>query len=214
MTARHSPTHEEAARLLGVAPDAQPADVKRAFRLWATWAHPDQGGSADRFGELCAARDRLLEADSPRPAAREGASSRGTPDGTHDATITPRPRRPWGAVLVRPSPLHLAGLALGFVVAVAAVLVAGSAPLLALPAAFASAAWCVAVSRSILTDADHGHVIVTRSLAWAAATVAQMLVALLAGITLVEVLPLLALPFVAAIAAVNPAAGLRRGTSR
>lgn len=41
---------------------------------------------------------------------------------------------------------------------------------------------------------------------------AQVAVAMLAGIALVEVLPLLALPFVAVIAAVNPAAGLRRGT--
>ena len=74
----------------------------------------------------------------------------------------------------------------------------------------ASAAWCVAVSRMILRDADHGHVIVTRSLAWAAATFGQLAVATLTGIALIEVLPLLALPFVAAIAAVNPGAGLWR----
>jgi hypothetical protein len=56
-------------------------------------------------------------------------------------------------------------------------------------------------------------VIVTRSAAWAMVIGAQMAVAALSGIPLVEVLPLLALPFVAAIAAVNPAAGLRRGAT-
>lgn len=202
MAARHSCTREEAARLLGVSPHAEPAEVKRAFRLWAAWAHPDQGGSAERFAELCAARDRLLE---PAPAQTDAAIV------PPDAAIVPRPRRAWRDVLVRPTPLRTAGLALGFVAAVAAVLVAGPAPLLVVPAAVASAAWCVAVSRTILQGADHGHVIVTRSVAWALVTGVQWVVAAVLGIALVEVLPLLALPFVAAIAAVNPAAGLRRG---
>lgn len=197
MAARHSCTREEAARLLGVSPHAEPAEVKRAFRLWAAWAHPDQGGSAERFAELCAARDRLLER-APAQA---------------DATIVPRPRRAWRDVLVRPTPLRATGLALGFVVAVTTVLIARPAPLLAVPAALASAAWCVTVSRAILRGADHGHVIVTRSVAWALVMGAQMAVAALSGIALIEVLPLLALPFVAAIAAVNPAAGLRRGAT-
>lgn len=195
MAARHSCTREEAARLLGVSPHAEPVEVKRAFRLWAAWAHPDQGGSAERFAELCAARDRLLER-APAHA---------------DAAIVPRPRRAWSDVLVRPTPLRAAGLALGFVAAVAAVLIAGPAPLLAMPAAVASAAWCVGVSRTILCGADHGHVIVTRSMAWALVMGAQVAVAAISGIALIEVLPLLAVPFVAAIAAVNPAAGLRRG---
>ena len=205
MSARHSCTREEAARLLGVSPHAEPVEVKRAFRLWAAWAHPDQGGSAERFAELCAARDRLLER---APVHADAAI-------VHpDAAIVPRPRRAWGDVLVRPTPLRAAGLALGFVAAVAAVLIAGPAPLLAVPAAVASAAWCVGVSRTILCGADHGHVIVTRSMAWALVMGAQVAVAAISGIALIEVLPLLAVPFVAAIAAVNPAAGLRRGAPR
>lgn len=202
MAARHVPTRYEAARMLGVAPDAQPAEVKRAFRLWAAWAHPDQGGSSDRFAELCAARDLLLGAAAVPPSMRD------------PGTIELRPRRSWREVLVRPSPPRTAALALSLVATVAAVLVAGPAPLLAVPAALASAAWCIAVSRVILAKADHGHVIVVRSLAWMVATCAQIAVALVAGISLIEVLPLLALPFVAAIAAVNPAAGLRRGAFR
>ena len=204
MAARHSATREEAARLLGVAPDAGPVEIKRAFRLWAAWAHPDQGGSAERFAELCSARDRLLDGDpAPRPSTPQ-------PEGT----LVPRPRKSWREVLVGPTLLRTAGLAVGFVAAVACVLIAGPAPLLAMPAAVASAAWCVAVSCTILRGADHGHVIVTRSAAWALVTGAQLVVAALLGIALVEVLPLLALPFVAAIAAVNPAAGLWRGARR
>lgn len=82
------------------------------------------------------------------------------------------------------------------------------------PAAVAAAAWCVAVSRVVLRGADHGHMIVTRSAAWAAVVAGQLIAAWVAGIALVEVLPLLAVPFVAVIAAVNPAAGLWRSASR
>jgi len=199
MLAGRAPDRAHAARLLGVSPDADPIEVKRAFRLWAAWAHPDQGGSAERFTELCAARDLLLEPRTPTPP-------------TYDAAPTaPRPRRRWREVLVQPSPLTAVLLALAYVGAVAAVLVAGPSPLLAVPAALASAAWCVAVSRVILRGGDHGHVIVTRSLAWGAVTVAQLSLAVIVGIPLIDVLPLLALPFVAVIAAVNPAAGLWRG---
>ena len=199
MAPRDSLTREDAARLLGVGADAGPADGKRAFRLSAAWTHPDQGGSAQRSTELCAARDRLLaECESPRPVRA-------------DTPLVPRPRKPWRSVLVRPTPRGAVGLAIGFAVAVATVLLAGAAPLLALPAAFASAAWCVAVSRGVLRAADHGHVIVTRSLAWGAVTCAQVGIAMLVGIELIEVLPLLAVPFVAAIAMVNPAPGLWQG---
>lgn len=199
MLAGRLPDRAQAARLLGVSPDANPIEVKRAFRLWAAWAHPDQGGSAERFTELCAARDLLLE---PRTTTRPPVE--GEP-------AAPRPRKGWREVLVQPSSLAATLLALAFVGAVAAVLVAGPSPVLAAPAALASAAWCVAVSRAILRGGDHGHVIVTRSFAWGAVTGAQVSLAVVVGIPLIEVLPLLALPFVAVIAAVNPAAGLWRG---
>lgn len=210
MLAGRAPDRAQAARLLGVSPDADPTEVKRAFRLWAVWAHPDQGGSADRFTDLCAARDLLLE---PRTTARPPGSRSADGSGpSHDGVPTePRPRKGWRQVLVHPSPLTVGLLAMAYIGAVAAVLVAGPSPLLAAPAALASAAWCVAVSRAILRGGDHGHVIVTRSLAWGAVTVAQVALAVIVGIPLIEVLPLLALPFVAVIAAVNPAAGLWRG---
>jgi hypothetical protein len=210
MLAGRAPDRAQAARLLGVSPDADPTEVKRAFRLWAVWAHPDQGGSADRFTDLCAARDLLLV---PRTTARPPGSRSADASGpSYDGVPTePRPRKGWRQVLVHPSPLTVGLLAMAYIGAVAAVLVAGPSPLLAVPAALASAAWCVAVSRAILRGGDHGHVIVTRSLAWGAVTVAQVALAVIVGIPLIEVLPLLALPFVAVIAAVNPAAGLWRG---
>jgi hypothetical protein len=83
-----------------------------------------------------------------------------------------------------------------------------------IPAAVASALWCVALSRAVLRGADHGHVIATRTAGWTVVTAGQLGVAMVAAIPVVEVLPVLALPFVVAIAAVNPAAGLWRGASR
>jgi len=210
MLAGRAPDRAQAARLLGVSPDAGPTEVKRAFRLWAVWAHPDQGGSAERFTDLCAARDLLLEPRTTTHAPERRSADASGP--SHDGAPTaPRPRKGWRQVLVHPSPLTMGLLALAYVGAVAAVLIAGPSPLLAVPAALASAAWCVAVSHAILQGGDHGHVIVTRSLAWGAVTAAQVALAVMVGIPLIEVLPLLALPFVAVIAAVNPAAGLWRG---
>lgn len=195
MLAGRLPARDEAARLLGISPSADEATVRRAFRAWAGLVHPDHGGNARQFQALCDARDALF-AVPPAP----------------ELALAPTPRRAWSDVALRPGTAVLVLLVLGLAGTAAAVLPAGSSPLLALLAGVAAAAWCVAVSRSVLSGADHGHVIVTRSLAWGVATGAQIIVAALAGIALIEVLPLLAVPFVAVIAAVNPAAGLWRGT--
>lgn len=195
MLAGRRPARDDAARLLGVSTSADEATVRRAFRAWAALAHPDHGGDPQHFQALCNARDELLEPIDPGPA------------------IPLRPRRTWRQVVVIPTGATLVVLTLGLMATVASVLIAGSAPLLAVPAAVASAAWCVAVSRALLRGADHGHVIVTRSLAWGVATAGQWVLAALVGISLIEVLPLLAVPFVAVIAAVNPAAGLWRARS-
>lgn len=205
MLADRLPAREEAARLLGVSASADEATVRRAFRAWAALAHPDHGGDPRHFQALCRARDVLLEstqAQQPRAAQSPRDAGPGIPL---------RPRRSWREVLVRPRAGALVGLAVGLVAAVASVLLAGPALLLAMPAALASAGWCVAVSRVCLRGADHGHVIVTRLFAWVLVTGAQLVLATLVGIPLIEVLPLLAVPFVAVIAAVNPAAGLWRG---
>lgn len=119
-------------------------------------------------------------------------------------------------MVVRPAPLVTAALCLAWMATIASV---GFALVLSFPwgiapAAVASAAWCVGVSHAILRGADHGHVIVTRSAAWAAVVAGQLVVAWVTGIALVEALPLLAVPFVAVIATVNPTAGLWRSASR
>lgn len=221
MASGTSLSRDQAARLLGVAPDAGAAEIRRAFRLWAVWAHPDHGGSAERFAALRAARDRLLEPVSvpgSRPSRGRSRGQRGDDCGSPDAhpTIPLRPRKPWAEVLAIPAPARVALLFAGALFSVVAMLVGVSVelPWGVIPAAVASALWCVALSRAILHGPDHGHVIVTRTVGWTAITVGQFGVAMLAAIPVVEVLPLLAVPFVAAIAAVNPAAGLWRGVSR
>lgn len=46
--------------VLGVAPDASLAEVKRAFRKLALETHPDQGGDAEQFRELAHAYQKVL----------------------------------------------------------------------------------------------------------------------------------------------------------
>lgn len=193
MASSQSLRRDDAARLLGVSRDADATTVRRAFRAWASLSHPDHGGDPRAFRALCAARDTLLV------AAVE--TDRG-----------PQPRQAWRTVLIRPRTVDAAVLALGGIVAVATVVAAGWIDVAwgVIPAAVLAAAWCVAVSRLLLRGADHGHIIVVRSWAWVAVTSAQMVLAGALGIAVIEVLPLLVLPFVMVIAAVNPGAGLRR----
>lgn len=200
MASSQSLRRDDAARLLGVSRDADATTVRRAFRAWASLSHPDHGGDPRAFRALCAARDTLLAArDTLLLAAVE--TDRG-----------PQPRQAWRTVLIRPRRVDAAVLALGGIVSVATVVAAGwiNAAWGVIPAAVLAAAWCVAVSRLLLRGADHGHIIVVRSWAWVAVASAQMVLAGALGIAVIEVLPLLVLPFVMVIAAVNPGAGLRR----
>ena len=64
-----SPREKELARarrLLGVARDAKPVEIREAHRRKAATAHPDRGGSTPAIQELNAARDLLL-ANLPPP---------------------------------------------------------------------------------------------------------------------------------------------------
>ena len=56
----------QAARLLGVAPDAPSEAIWQAWRQAMTSAHPDAGGSADAAQALTAARDLLIMAAEKR----------------------------------------------------------------------------------------------------------------------------------------------------
>lgn len=196
-----------AARLLGIPADAEARDVRRAFRMWAAMVHPDFGGSQEQFARLCAARDVLL-APPPRSAPEH-----------HDSTAVRchlAARTPWRDVLRRPSPSSVIVLAALVVLSVSAVLVALVVPILLglAVAAIAATVTSVAVGRVLLRNPDHGHVIVTRTIAWIAITGLQCVVAALAEIPAFEALPLLAVPFVASIAMINPGAGIWRANVR
>jgi hypothetical protein len=79
----------------------------------------------------------------------------------------------------------------------------------------AAALWTVWAASEILSrSADHGHRIVALALLWLPIVVMQVLLSLLVGTSFVPILPLLALPFVAVVALVNPGAGLWRPVGR
>lgn len=57
---------------LGVARDAPPEEIKRAYRRKAKTAHPDAGGSAEKFGELTRAHRILSDGDKREKYDRTG----------------------------------------------------------------------------------------------------------------------------------------------
>ena len=195
---------DEAAALLGVPADATTEAVKRAWRVWARLAHPDAGGDPQHFAELDEARRVLLGAQPPALG------------------LEPTPRPTWREVLTRPA--HPILLGLGAVVAVTLAVVPSFTPpplvLAAAPAFLAATAWAVVASRALLAprgghnpSADHGHRITALALLWLPIATAQVVVAIIAGVSLLPVLPLSALPLAAAVSAVNPGAGLWRPMS-
>ena len=58
--ANQSMTREQAAEILGVAPDASEQEIKVAHRKLMGKLHPDKGGNDFLAGQLNQARDRLL----------------------------------------------------------------------------------------------------------------------------------------------------------
>lgn len=190
---------EEAAQLLGVPVDADPDAVRHAWRLWARVAHPDVGGDPAHFARLDEAR-RVLQRARPIPFGER-----------------PAPRAPWSAVVRRPArPVVLLLAAVG-VVLIPVLPAVSPVPfgVGAVAAAIASAAWAVGATREALGErADHGHRIAALALAWIPVAAAQVLLSAGAGVSLVPVLPLFAVPLVVAVAAVNPGAGLWRPIGR
>jgi hypothetical protein len=189
---------DEAAALLGVTTDASAEAVKRAWRVWARLAHPDAGGDPSSFAKLDEARRVLLRSQPPTPE------------------LEPAPRLPWRAVLTRPA--HPLLLALGAAVAVLLATVPSLAPppvvVAAAPAFLAATTWAVLASRALVAPrADHGHRITALTLLWLPVASAQVIISIIAGVSLLPVLPLSALPLAAAVSAVNPGAGLWRPVS-
>lgn len=60
-----SMTRQEAQRLLRVRPDASEREIRDAYRLAMSTAHPDRGGTSEESSRLNEARDLLLR-DRPR----------------------------------------------------------------------------------------------------------------------------------------------------
>jgi hypothetical protein len=204
-------TREQAAALLGVTVESSPLDVRRAWRTWARLAHPDHGGDPAFFGRLRLARDILL--------APAGALS---VDDREVGEAAPVPRARWAEVLHQPSRAMVGAatvlgiLAIGLALLPSAFGLGGGQTvdpaMLAItsgPAAVAAAGWAIfVVNRLLGRRGDVGHRIVALTAAWLPIALAQIVLAAVAGVSLVPVLPLFVLPFVAAVAATNPGAGL------
>lgn len=191
---------DEAAFLLGVSPEADPDRVRHAWRMWARIAHPDFGGDAAHFAQLDTARRILLQ---PIPAPAFG--------------VTLAPRATFSQVLQRPA--HPIALGIAGVMSILLAILPGLSQvpfgIAAVAASIGSAAWAVwTVSEVLNQNADHGHRIAALALCWLPIAFAQVLVSVAVGVSLVPVLPLLALPLVAAVASVNPGAGLWRPVGR
>jgi hypothetical protein len=189
-------TRDEAAALLGLAADADPATVRHAWRLWARVAHPDVGGDPGHFARLEEARRVLMQ---PLPVV-----------------LQPTPRPPWSSVIHAPTrPTALVGGAVAATMLALLPSLAGGGIIrmaaTALPAALAAAGWSMWAARNVLApDADRGHLMATLALAWLPLAAAQQLLAAAAGAALIAVLPVMALPFVVVVGTVNPGAGLWR----
>lgn len=194
---------EQAASLLGVEVDADSTAVRRAWRVWAKLAHPDIGGDRAHFEALIQARDVLLRNrnDCEPMCSTAGCSS------------TPVPRASLRHVLCRPSRRGLLGISVMTLVAVAVVLSSGRLPdaVAALMLGSVATSITVSVQRSSLrSEADTGHRIGLLVVVWLPVATVIALAATTVGTALIPVLPVFVLPFVAAVAVVNPGAGLWR----
>jgi curved DNA-binding protein CbpA len=82
-----------ARHVLGVAPDAGPDEVRRAFRAEALRTHPDHGGSPEAFAETMAAFAVLRTAPRRRSIIRRRVD-------VYDSPRAPAPaRRPFADFL-------------------------------------------------------------------------------------------------------------------
>lgn len=196
--ARETMSRDEAARLLGVAPEADATAVRHAYRLWVRVAHPDAGGDPVAFARLTEARRTLLRAQ-PRPT-------------TSRVSDTPARREPLASVVRRPA--HLAWLILG---AFAAIAVVGlprlgvPLPLTAIVAGVAAMGWAAITMRaSLRPGADAGHRMTVLTLAWLPLAALQVVASIALGAPLIGVLPLLVVPVVGVVGLLNAGAGLWR----
>ena len=199
-------TRRQAASLLGVDVHATPTEVNQAWRVWAKLAHPDAGGDRAHFEVLAQARALLLRgAVSVAPAGQHAS------DGPHRAG-----RLSWQQVSRRPDRRGLITLA---AVALVGMLVTVASPRLSTLMAgvtlgLAAAGFAVVSERSLLQPcADTGHRIGILCAAWLPVVTMLLVGSAIQGVDVIAVLPIVAMPFVASVALVNPGAGLWRSVS-
>ena len=85
--------------VLGVADDARPADIRRAFRAHALRTHPDHGGDARDFGEVLAALGVLDRTDERAPREVASLSAPRRRFDAYDSAPRRAPRRDFADVL-------------------------------------------------------------------------------------------------------------------
>lgn len=190
-------TREEAARVLGVCVDAEPTQVRRAWRVWARLAHPDVGGQYEHFQALATARDVLLGGQRREPTAMP----------------QPQPRDPLRLVCTRPRTPGVLVVAAMACMALAAAVLATLAHvwIAALVMGTFAAGVAVLCVRVFLTPrADVGHKISLLVVTWTPLAVAQIVLAEVLGASVLTALPALTVPIAGAVALVNPGAGLWR----
>ena len=203
MARRTDMTREHAALLLGVDESASADDVQRAWKVWVRLAHPDAGGDRDHFEALMHARRVLLASVVQANAVEADTASTAehvVPDRPSLRSVVRRPSR--GAALV------LVGVA---VIALASPVVTLSlAPWLsAAIMGVCAAGFAVGATRALLADhGDVGHRITCVSLLWLPVACGQVGLSASLGSDIVLMLPVLAVPLVAAVAWMNPGAGL------
>jgi curved DNA-binding protein CbpA len=84
-----------ARRALGVASNAGPDEIRRAFRARVQVVHPDHGGNASDFVEVLSAFELLRDAPAPAPARPR----RRVRVDVYDSPRRTMPRRDFGDVL-------------------------------------------------------------------------------------------------------------------
>ena len=87
-----------ARNVLGVAKDAGPDEIRRAFRARALAAHPDHGGDRAAFAELMDALEALRSVEPRRPLFR-ALPKTGPRVDVYDSAPRAQPRRDFADVL-------------------------------------------------------------------------------------------------------------------
>lgn len=196
-------TREHAALLLGVDHDASPEQINHAWRVWAKLAHPDAGGDREHFEALALARSVLM--NGARVQVSDGLSP-----GADEVSLVD-PRHPLRRVCCRPSLRGWIAIGFALVASVLVLLLVSQLPDLgaALAVGAAAGGTAIVIQRCVLgTGADTGHRIHVLVVAWLPLATLLAAGATFAGVELIGYLPLVALPFVLAVALVNPGAGL------